>query len=158
MRYAQNTEVSTERSKAEIERLLSRYKADQFMTGWKDQQAVIGFKMNNRVIRFLLPLPSRDEKRFTQTATGRTRRHQTDQDKIKLWEQACRQSWRALALVIKAKLEAVAAGITEFENEFMAHIVMPDGKTVGEHARPMIESAYKTGKMQPLLPWMGDKS
>ena len=31
---------------------------------------------------------------------------------LKHWEQACRQKWRALALVIKAKLEAVAAGAT----------------------------------------------
>ena len=70
----------------------------------------------------------------------------------KLWEQATRQCWRALALVVKAKLEAVEANIATFEEEFMAHIVMPDGKTVAEHARPMIASAYKSGKIQPLLP------
>lgn len=34
----------------------------------------------------------------------------------------------------------------------MAHIVMPDGKTVSEHARPMIASAYESGRMTPLLP------
>jgi hypothetical protein len=154
MRYAENTSVSSERSKAEIERLLTRYKADQFMMGSKDRQAVIGFRMNNKMIRFNLPLPSRTEERFKQTATGRIRRHQSEQDIEKQWEQACRQAWRALALVIKAKLEAVAAGITEFENEFLAHIVLPDGKTVAEHVRPGIETAYKTGKLLPLLPWV----
>ena len=35
------------------------------------------------------------------------------------WEQACRQRWRALALVIKAKLEAIDAEISTFEEEFL---------------------------------------
>ena len=70
----------------------------------------------------------------------------------KLWEQATRQRWRALALVIKAKMEAVESGISEFEDEFMSNIVMPDGKTVAEHARPLIESAYRSGKVTALLP------
>ena len=51
----------------------------------------------------------------------------------------------------KAKLEAVESGIATFEEEFMAHIVMPNGKTVGEMALPLIESAYKTNKHVPLL-------
>jgi hypothetical protein len=55
-------------------------------------------------------------------------------------------------LAIKAKLEAVEQGITEFESEFMAHIVMPDGKTVGHHVLPQISAAYSTGKMPKLLP------
>ena len=33
----------------------------------------------------------------------------------------------------------------------MAHIVMPNVKTVGEMAAPMIESAYKSGKVSALL-------
>ena len=35
-------------------------------------------------------------------------------------DQACRQRWRALLLVIKAKLEAVTAGISTVETEFLA--------------------------------------
>lgn len=57
-----------------------------------------------------------------------------------------------LALVIKAKLEAVAAGITSFEDEFLAHIMLPSGGTVGEWARPQLEVAYSTGAMPALLP------
>lgn len=34
----------------------------------------------------------------------------------------------------------------------MAHIVMPDGKTVSEHATPMITAAYEGGKVRALLP------
>lgn len=63
-----------------------------------------------------------------------------------------RQRWRALALVIKAKLEAVEAGITEFEEEFLAHIVLPNGGTVGQFMLPQVATAYETGQMPPLLP------
>jgi len=55
-------------------------------------------------------------------------------------------------LVIKAKLEAVESGISVFEDEFMANIVMPDGRTVSEHVRPRIATAYESGEMPPLLP------
>jgi hypothetical protein len=58
-------------------------------------------------------------------------------------------------LVIKAKLEAVESGIACFEEEFMAHIVLPDGRTVGEHVIPGIAQAYETGNVPALLPWHG---
>ena len=71
---------------------------------------------------------------------------------VEKWEQACRQRWRALALVIKAKLEAVESGITTFEDEFLAHIVMPDGQTVATHIKPRIAEAYEGGRMLALMP------
>lgn len=155
MKYAQHTTVSSEKSKAEIERLLTRYGASSFASGWQHDQAVIQFHMHDRRIKFVLPLPSKEAKEFTQSRRGRR-----DEGVVyRLWEQATRQRWRALALVIKAKLEAVESAISEFEDEFMANIVMPDGKTMSEHARPMITSAYESGKMTPLLPvWKGDLS
>jgi hypothetical protein len=54
--------------------------------------------------------------------------------------------------VIKAKLEAVESRIAEFESEFLANIVLPDGQTVGKFMQPQVEKAYKTGKMPLLLP------
>lgn len=57
-----------------------------------------------------------------------------------------------LLLVIRAKLEAVESGISVFEDEFLANVVMPDGRTVSQHSRPMIATAYETGRVQPLLP------
>lgn len=44
------------------------------------------------------------------------------------------------------------AGETEFDEEFLAHIVMPNGKTVAETAVPAVRSAYETGSSVPLLP------
>ena len=131
--------------------MLTRYGADQFVSGWGEQEARIQFRANGRYVRFVLPIPKRDEKRFTQHPryAYKTR---TTAEASKAWESELRRLWRALALVVKAKLEAVQSGIVGFEDEFLAHIVMPDGQTVAEHARPLIAEAYKTGKVAALLP------
>lgn len=148
-RYASGTDVSSDRSRAEIERTLQRYGADQFMYGWEVGRAAVGFRMHDRQVRFLLPMPDPADGEFTLTPTGKARSATAAQQ---AWEQACRQRWRALALVVKAKLEAVDSGITEFEDEFLAHIVLPDGSTAGAFMRPQIQAAYETGTMPELLP------
>ena len=149
MAYAESTTVSTEKSRGEIERTLQKYGADQFMYGWDAERAIIGFRMADRQIKFILPMPDKSDKKFTKTPTGKQR---TEATAFKEWEQACRQKWRALSLVIKAKLEAVEAGIAIFEDEFMANIVLPNGSTVGEFMLPQIETAYKNGDMPKMLP------
>ena len=63
-----------------------------------------------------------------------------------------RQRWRALVLIVKAKLEAIEAGISTLEREFLADIIMPNNQTVGQWLAPQIEQVYLTGKMPPLLP------
>lgn len=151
MSYAEGTAVPVERSKAEIESMLIRYGADQFVSGWGETEARIQFRAKGRYVRFVLPIPARTEKRFTHQAKYAWK-PRTQGEAMKAWESELRRLWRALALVVKAKLEAVQSGIVGFEDEFMAHIVMPDGKTVAEHARPMIASAYETGKVVALLP------
>lgn len=152
-RYAEKTTVSSDRSRAEIERLLARYGATRFIYGWEEGRAVVGFTMNSRQVRFVLPIPDREAREFTHTPTGRLRSTKAYEE---AHEQAVRQSWRALALVIKAKLEAVASGIVTFEDEFLAHIVLPDGSTAGNWMRPQIRQAYETGDMPRLLPYYGE--
>ena len=149
-RYAENTTVSTDRSRSEIEKTVSRYGATNFLYGWDEDNAVVQFKCEDRLVRFVLPLP--DKKDFRLTPKRRYLR--SEQDQLKAWEQACRQRWRALALAIKAKLEAVETGITSFEREFMAHIVLPDGQTVADYMIPQIEQAYLTCEMPKLLPML----
>ena len=151
-RYAENTSVPADRSRAEIERTLQRYGAEGFMYGWEAHQAVIQFKASDRYIRFIIEMPDRNG--FARTPTGRAR---AEDSAHKAWEQAQRQRWRALALVIKAKLEAVEAGITEFESEFLAHIVLPDGTTVGDWVAPQVSAAYATGTMPKMLPMGGSE-
>lgn len=146
--YAANTEVSSGRSRDEIERTLIRYGATDFAYGWTQSHAVIGFVINGRQIRFLLPLPDRNARQFTRTPTGRPRSASQQQTE---YEQAVRSKWRSLALVIKAKLEAVASQIVSFEQEFAMHMVLPDGQTVAEHVLPRIAQAYAEGEVPPLL-------
>lgn len=145
--YAQHTIVSSDKSKNEIEQTLRRYGAEEFVSGWDLDKAVIMFKMENRRIKFVLPMPLKDD--FRKTSNGRERHN--DYLVEKSWEQAGRQRWRALALAIKAKLEAVSCGITSFEEEFLAHVVMPNGQTLGAWVQPQIEEAYQKKKMPPLL-------
>ena len=149
-RYAESTNVASDRSRAEIEKTLARYGADQFMYGWKENDAIVAFRAHGRHIKFVLPLPDRRDRAFTHTPNRGTERSPAQAEAA--YEQAVKQRWRALALVIKAKLEAVETGITEFEDEFMAHIVLPSGQTVGQWMRPQIASAYESGDMPPLLP------
>lgn len=156
MKYAANTDVSAEKSRGEIELTLQRYGATGFMYGWDENKAIVGFKMKNRQIKFVLAMPDKSEKRFWYTPGRNLKR--TSSQAFDAWEQATRQKWRALSLAVKAKLEAVDAGIATFEQEFLAHVVLPDGRTVGEYVTPQIEEAYLHGTMPKLLPGIGETS
>lgn len=152
--YAQDTTVSVARSRAEIEDQVSRYGASGFVSGVQHlpegSVAAIAFEAQGRRVQFELKLPSKSEF-ATRTQYGRTY-ERTPEDIERRWEQACRQRWRALALVVKAKLEAVECGIASFESEFLANIVLANGKTVGKWLLPQLDDHYSKGKMPPLLP------
>jgi hypothetical protein len=144
MSYAAKTSVPVDRSQAEIKRILTKYKATGFAFGEQGARAVVMFEMTGRRIRFILPLPPAP----SQHATLAT---------IKTYEQLCRSRWRALVLAIKAKLECVESGIATLEQEFLAHIMLPNGLTVGEAVTPQIDQSYKDGKMPPLLGYDGGR-
>lgn len=133
--YAKDTKVSVPQSRAEIERLLERAKASQYGTAvdYDLGKARVQFKLRDRIVRFTISLP--DRKKLPAVK----------------FEQEERRRWRALLLVLKAKLEAVESAIETFEEAFLAHIVMPDDNTVGHHIHTQIADAYKSGKMPRLL-------
>jgi hypothetical protein len=133
---AAETRVPVSQSRMEIERLLEKHKAKQYATSvdYDALSARVQFRLHDRIIRFMIVLP--DPKKFRQTVK---------------YAQADRQRWRALLLVIKAKLEAVENGITTFEDEFMAHVVMPNDRTVAELVQPLIAAAYTYGTMPRAL-------
>ncbi len=153
-RYAEKTKVSAAGSREEIEATLSRYGADGFIYGWQDNVAVVGFRMHDRQIRFKLVMPDKKDEQFTTYMRGSVAYAREEHIALANWEQATRQRWRALALVIKAKLEAVEAGISEFENEFLANIVLPSGQLAGEWMRPQVAEAYRVGTMPSMLPML----
>lgn len=148
MAYAEGTEVSVERSRQEIERLLDKH-------GIKERGVILGTAeahvffqkatgVSSRRVLFRLPMP--DEKWRPQNHYRR-RRNLND-----LREDEVRRRWRALGLVLKAKLESVASGIEVFEDAFLAQIVLPSGRTVADEVRAPIAEAYRTNTNARLLP------
>ncbi len=169
-RFAQGTSVPMERSRAEVERTLMRYGASGFAYAWERRQqpmpreghqgwcplqshpedpqpshcicgagriierevVAIHFKFKERTIQLEVPMPHECE-------TG---------TKAKA-DAAVRQRWRALVLVLKAKLEAVASGISTLEAEFLANVVMADGRTVGQAILPRLSEAVASGRLLP---------
>lgn len=147
--YAATTSVSSEQSRNEIERTLRRYGADDFAYATNRERAMIGFAANDRQVRFILPMPDPQAKEFTHTPATKKLRSAAEAEKA--FEQAVRQKWRALALMVKAKLEAVEAGIVTFEQEFATHMVLSDGRSVMDHIAPAIAENYASGRVRPLL-------
>jgi hypothetical protein len=131
MTYASKTKVSADQSRSEIERTLKRYGADRFAYFNESSRAIIVFEAHNRRIRFDLPLPEGDTEKTAQVV---------------------RQRWRALLLCIKAKLESVESKIESFESAFLAHVVLPDGRTVGDAVENPLAQIYSGGNITPLLP------
>lgn len=127
-KYAEKTKVPVMQSRAEIEKILARYGADQFNYACDSNRGLarIEFRVNGKRIRFDLRLPAESDSNS---------------------EQETRRRWRSLAASIKAKLDAVVSEIETFEEAFLAHVVLPGDQTAANWLLPQIESAYKTGKL-----------
>lgn len=153
-KYAKDTNVSPDKSMADIRTVLRRYGATKVMTLEENTHIGIAFEAQRRRVRFLVPLPSRDETRVVQ-------RNQYESSRVAKpitetqYEQAVRQRWRALYVAILGKLESIESGIETFEQAFQSQIVLPTGETVGEWIAPQIAVAYDSGVMPPLLPTGG---
>jgi hypothetical protein len=149
MAFAENTSVQVEKSRAEIERLLMRHRCTKFMSGVDNERhiATVQFQANNRIIRFEIALPNPADPAHRKIKNSYLQRSSVGV--TKLVEQTSRTRWRALLLVIKAKLESIESGIATFEDEFLAHIVLPNQQTVGQYIAPAVERMYETGLMAP---------
>jgi hypothetical protein len=96
---------------------VEKYGANKFAIATDNQSRIvmIEFAMNGRRIRFELHQPPVEH------------------------PQKVRSAWRSLLLAIKAKLESVASKIETFDEAFLAHVVMPDGRRFGEIVIPQLE-------------------
>lgn len=148
MAYAENTEVSIEKSVAEIVGLIKRAGANRIAQ--VEEPGVIAFQffLKDRMLRFKVQLPSPSD-----VAEWNERNHQyrSAEQRVKIAQQRQRQRARALLLVIKAKLESVESGVETFEEAFLSNIVTPDGDTVGDWLIPQIAQAYLTGRVPTRL-------
>ena len=140
--YAKGTGVSVDRTQAEIRKEVQRFGAEHFRFAEGPNYGLIEFVIgkdgaHQRWIRFRLNLPNKSDDGFWRTPVQKFRR--SAEQAHQAWEQACRESWRALLLLVKAKLAGVSAGITTVEEEFLAHTVDPlTDRTVFEYIGPQI--------------------
>ncbi len=106
--YAEGTVVSVEKSRAEIETLLLKYGADQLMNAvdTASGEYVVGFRYRGMYAKLNLRVPLVTDPRFRKTKQGRP---MTELQRKNAAEAEARRLWRALVLVVKAKLEAVAS-------------------------------------------------
>lgn len=137
-RYAADTKVPVGRSRDELEGLLERVGADSVATMRDQSAAAVAFRLSGRNYVLRLPYPTDDELRAS-------RRSRTATDAAR--DQAIRQRWRALVLLVKAKLTAVDAGVTTPEAEFLPHAMLPTGETLSEHLSQHPEQLATSGRL-----------
>lgn len=125
MTYAAKTQTPIAKTRAEIETLLGKHGAAAFGSSQDGETATLAFRMGGYSYRFRMKVPDNDQK--------------------------ARSIWRALLLVIKARLEGVTAGVETVEEAFMANTVMEGGATVSEWLRPEFEQACLDGRMPKQL-------
>jgi hypothetical protein len=139
--FASETSVPVERSRAELEKLLRRYEADQFVSGWEEGRAMVGFRIAGRTVRLEVPMPTLKD----------VQKKGSRKPPVLALAQMERQRWRALLLLTKAKLEACALGLETFEQAFLAGIVTPNGQTIGQRLVQQLDEIQKGGAIK-LLP------
>lgn len=129
-RYAARSAVSVNQSRGEIETLLLRIGADSVAFMGDASSAAVAFRLRGRNYVIRLPYPGA--------------RNDRERD------QGIRSLWRALGLLVKAKLIAVDRGVTSAEAEFLAHAMLPTGQTLVEHLHDHPDQLTTSGRL--MLP------
>ena len=148
-RYAAGTSVTTDRSRTEVEKLLKCHGATGFICAWDDEAdtEVLMCRIQGRMLRFNVTKPQIQN--FMYTEQGRPRMAALA-EKARMAEY--RRRWRALLLLVKAKLEAIAAEVSTFDREFLADMCLSTGDTVGQWMGTQLDAVYMEGKMPLQLP------
>ena len=143
LRYAEGTSVSVAKSQQEISVLLQKAGAHPVGFQFHDTHAVVAFTLTTNIpekkrdgvivqvaeqrkthIMMRLEVPNRVD--FAKKRVRHWMQTCTPEEQAKRWEQACRERWRALALVLKAKLISVESKVETVEEAFLAHLVVND--------------------------------
>lgn len=122
-KYATGTTVSVDRSIAELRRTVERYGGDTFGMLHERARTVVAFRLGGNPIRLIVGQPDDDPAE-------------------------CRRRFRVLVLLTKAKLEAIADGLTTSDREFLADLVLPGGSTISEQFETR---AIDVSRVVPLL-------
>lgn len=134
--YAKDTYVRVEKSMADLRKVTQRYGAKEFGVFDGETSCGVMFSINAIRIKIALALPAAED--FQNNKAGNPMGATQSKE---AYQKAVRQRWRALVLVVTAKLEAVASGIETVEQAFMPYLLLPDGKTtVGDAVLGQIQS------------------
>ena len=160
MTYAEGTTVAVEKSKAELGTLLRKHGATSSGIAEDDGQglAIIFFVLQGRHFRLEVPMPTIEscKPKLGQAPPAYKRLDDAARTRwlAKVHEQKCRERWRLLVLAVKAKLEYIALGFRSAEQEFLADLVLPDGRRMHGALEEGIAASYLTGDM-PAFPMLG---
>jgi hypothetical protein len=150
--YAKQTTVPADRTRMEIERLLTKFGADGFGYVTDLNRAMLTFRIRNRMVRLTIPLPKlSDYARTPKDHYGYSRARGRVAQQTAM-DQALRTRWRSVKMIIYAKLEAVQDGVSTIEREFMADLVIPGGRTLSEALTPQFERIMASGWTPQLMP------
>jgi hypothetical protein len=142
--YAEGTSVSVEKTRAELDTLLTRSGAVSvgIATDGERNVAILAFVMKGARFRIEVPLPKRSD--FGSN--------------LSKFEQRTRERWRQLLLMLKAKLEVVRIGLSSVEREFMADMVLPNGNTVHHELADAIRRGLGSGESAPRMLGVGGEA
>lgn len=119
-RYAEGTEVSVDKSLAEIRSHMNRWGAEGFMHSEDPDTGNVrlGFRLRGAFYRFDLPTPSRAKfsGRFADTQ----------------YQAEIRRRWRVLAAFTKAQLFGIEEGLIGAEKALLPFRVLAGGDTLSE--------------------------
>lgn len=148
MGYAAGTQVTAEKSRVEIEKLLVKQKATQHGVGFDTErgEAIIQFTIDKRQVALRVAMPKREA--FAKSRHGY---YPTAGKVDELWQQAIRERWRGLLMVLRAKFVAIETGVESFEQAFFYWLQLPTGGTVGEVVMPKYHQAIAN----PQVPMLG---
>ena len=148
MAYASGTEVSIDRSRAEIEKVLAKAGAKEFAYWRNEEGSNIAFRIDGLMVRLTVaaPKPPADNGK-----KGQAYRKYKPEQQVRWVEDEEKRRWRVILIAVKAKLELVAMQQSTILREFMADTVMVNGKLVAEELEPRIRQMYELNKMPKTL-------
>ena len=144
LRFAEGTAVSVAKSQAEVHSMLQKAGAHPVAFSFSDDHVTVAFTLTTKIpekrngsnvvtqvaevrrtnVMMRLELP--DRALFAKKKVRGWLEPCSAEEQAKRWEQACRERWRALALVLKAKLVSVETKVETVEEAFLAHLVVND--------------------------------
>jgi len=155
----QDTQVSAPQSKADIERIFTRYNVEQFaIIQHGPSEFEISFFYRTLPVR--LPFSAHGlYSALLKEQPWSSRRTCTRQDyEAKLMVQAGKAVWRHAAHYLKATFEAVHYGILSFEQAFLHGFTTPSGRTLGQVLIPQLRDVSSGLLALPEAPIEGDYS